>query len=284
MGKTKQKMAEELTLRNLSENTKNAYLRIAETFVKRYWQPAEEMGEIEVRAYLLERMAKVQPATVAIECAALKFLYVTTLDRPEVFARIPTPKVPKRKPDVLAGSEVIELLAAVKSLKNRTVLTTAYGAGMRVSEACSLRVDDIDSKRMLIKIRGGKGDKDRYVMLAQNLLQGLREYWKVIKPPKPFLFPGQRAQSHIAPRTVQSALKKAVAKVGLTKRVTPHTLRHAFATHLLESGTDIRTVQVLLGHASIRSTQLYTHISNVHIATAESPLDKLGTKEGEVLG
>ncbi len=284
MGKTKEKKTEELELRNFSENTKKAYLRIAESFVKHFWRPAEEMGELEVRAYLLERIEKVQPATVALECAALKFLYVKTLDRPEVFARIPTPKVPKKKSDVLAGSEVIDLLTAVQPLKNRTVLATAYGAGMRVSEACSLRVDDIDSKLMLIKIREAKGDKDRYVMLAQSLLHGLREYWKVTKPPKQFLFPGQMPDSHVAPRTVQSALKKAVAKVGLTKRVTPHTLRHSFATHLLDTGTDIRTVQVLLGHASIRSTQLYTHISPKRIATTKSPLDKLGTKEGEVLG
>jgi site-specific recombinase XerD len=137
---------------------------------------------------------------------------------------------------------------------------------------------------MLIKIRNGKGAKDRYVMLAENLLLGLREYWKAERPPRPWLFPGQKPNTHIGPDAVRNALGKAVEVTGLTKRVTPHVLRHSFATHLLETGADIRTVQVLLGHNSIRTTQLYTRISAAHVARTKSPLDQLGTKEGEVLG
>ena len=279
-------MAEDLSLRNLSKHTKAAYLRIAKSFVKHFWRPAEEMGEHEIRAYLLNRKEKdkVEPSTLAVDCAALKFLYGVTLNRPEVAVRIPNPKVPKKIPDVLAGSEVVDLLASVESLQHRATLTTAYGAGMRISEACGLQFKDIDSKRGVIKIPEGKGKKDRYVMLSKNLLVGLRGYYKATRPPGPWMFPGKKSGSHIDPESVRKELRKAVETLGLTKRVTPHTLRHAFATHLLETGADIRTVQVLLGHASIRTTQLYTHLSTAHVARTESPLDKLGTKEGEVLG
>ncbi len=284
MGKTRDRMAADLELGNYSENTRDAYLRIARSFVRYFMRPAEEMGEHEVRTYLLNRRKNVKPGTVAIDLAALKFLFETTLNRPEVVARIPWPRVPKNVPDVLAGSEVILLLAAVDSLKHRTILMIAYGAGLRIQEACSLQIGDIDSKRMVIKVREGKGDKDRYVMLANNLLQGLREYWKATRPPGPWLFVGQKPNTHIGAAAVRDALKKAVEAVGLSKRVTPHVLRHSFATHLIETGTDIRTIQVLLGHASIRSTQFYTRISTAHLARTRSPLDQLGTKEGKVLG
>jgi integrase/recombinase XerD len=284
--KTSVKMAQDLELRNFSKSTKDGYLRIAKSFVMHFWRPADEMGEREICIYLLNRKLKdkVSPATLAVDCAALKFLYGVTLNRPEVAVRIPNPKVPKKIPDVLAGTEVIDLLAAIESLPHRTILTAAYGVGMRISEACKLRAVDVDSKRMLIKIPQGKGNKDRYVMLPQNLLSGLREYYKATCPPKPWLFPGKKPGSHIDPESVRIELRKAVEKIGLTKRVTPHTLRHSFATHLLETGADIRTVQILLGHASIRTTQLYTHLSTAHIARIESPLDKLGTTKGEVLG
>lgn len=284
MGKTHDKMTEALALGNYADNTRDAYVRIARAFVKHFRRPADEMGEHEVRTYLLNRKEKVQPATLALDVSALKFLYEVTLNRPEVVARIPYPKIPKKIPDVLAGSEVIQILAAVESQKHRTILMTAYGAGMRITSACALRIDDIDSKRMVIKIREDKGGKDRYVMLAENLLYGLREYWKATRPSKPWLFPGQKPQTHIGPDAVRAALKKAVEKIELTKRVTPHVLRHSFATHLLETGADIRTVQVLLGHGSIRSTQLYTHISRAHVAKIRSPLDLIGKKRGEVLG
>lgn len=242
------------------------------------------MGEHEVRTYLLNRMERVKPATVAIDLAAIKFLYDVTLDKPQVVARIPWPKIPKPLPDVLSGSEVVELLEAVGSIKHRTILTTAYGAGLRISEACSLQVRDIDSKRMLIKIRSGKGAKDRYVPLAKTLIGALRAYFKQTKPPQPWLFPGGTKDRPISPDAVRDALRKAVTKIGLTKRVTPHMLRHAFATHMLETGADIRLVQVILGHSSIRTTQRYVKVSSAHISRTESPLDRLGTDKGKVLG
>ena len=284
MGDTRDKMIADLVLGNYSNSTRDAYLRIAKAFIKYYRRPADELGEHEVRTYLLNRLETVQPATVSVDQAALKFLYEVTLDRPEVVTRIPWPKVPKHLPDILAGSEVMALLTAIESLKHRTILTAAYGAGLRITEACSLGIDNIDSKRMLIKVRKGKGNKDRYVMLAENLLVWLRTYFKATRPPRPWLFPGEKPGTHIGPGAVRAALRKAVDQVGLTKRVTPQVLRHSFATHLVETGTDIRTVQVLLGHSSIRSTQLYTRVSTAHVARTKSPLDRLGTEEGKVLG
>lgn len=284
MGKVKDKMTADLTLGNYSDNTKDAYLRIAAAFVSYYRRPPAQMGEHEVREYLLNRMGQVKPATVALDIAAITFLYAVTLNKPEVVARIPRPKVPKPLPDVLSGSEVVELLEAVESLRHRTILSVAYGAGLRINEVCSLLQRDIDSKRMVIKVRRAKGGKDRYVMLAQKLLEALRAYYRATRPPKPWLFPGQTAGHHITPNAVRKALDKAVAKTGLKKRVTPHMLRHAFATHMLENGADIRLVQVLLGHSSIRSTQIYTHVSSTHIAKTESPLDRIGTDKGDVHG
>lgn len=280
---TRDKMASELDLRNYAKSTKDCYLRSAKNFIKHFMQPAEQLGEDEIRTYLLQRMATVKTSTLRVELAAIRFLYDITLDRPEVVARIPWPKKDTPLPDILSGSEVILLLAAVKSQKHRTILTCAYGAGLRISEACSLRHDDIDSKRMLIKIRNTKGGKDRYVMLADNLLHGLREYFRSVRPPRPWLFPGHH-NGHIGPNAVRKALRKALKEVSLKKHVTPHTFRHAFATHLLETGTDIRTIQVLLGHGSIRSTQLYTRVSSAHVARTKSPLDNLGTEEGKILG
>lgn len=284
MGKTRDRMAQDLKLRNFRESTQKQYLAIAKNFIKYYRRPAEQLGEHEVRTYLLNRLERCQPSTVVVDHAALTFLYSITLDRPEVVIRIPSPKVPKKLPVVLAGTEVIDLLAAVDNLMYRTILTVAYGAGLRIFEACALEQRDIDSKRMVIMVRDGKGQKDRYVMLADNLLAGLRAYFKAVRPKPPLLFPGQKPGRPITIGTVRGALHKATDKTGLTKRVTPHVLRHSFATHLLETGADIRTVQLLLGHASIRSTQLYTHLSTAHIARTKSPLDRLGTEEGQVLG
>jgi integrase/recombinase XerD len=206
-----------------------------------------------------------------------------TLDRSRVAERIPWPKVPHKQPDILSGSEVAKLLKAVSSLVPAMALTTAYGAGLRISEACRLRVEDIDGKRKLIHVRLGKGGKDRYVMLGDRLLEGLREYWVKVKP-RGWLFPGAKTGRPLSPDAVRKALERARKVAKLKKRVTTHALRHAFATHLLESGTDIRIIQVLLGHASIRTTARYTQVSNKLIASTKSPLDLLGTKKGAALG
>jgi site-specific recombinase XerD len=273
-------MLADLELRNYSKTTRANYVSAARRFVGHFMQPAEKLGEQEVREYLLYRGKRFTPNTVAVDLAALKFLYDVTLNRPEVVARVPYPKLPKKLPDILSQSEVVSLLEAVPSLKHRTILMASYGAGLRIGEACALHHSDIDSPRMLIKVRQGKGKKDRYVMLAQKLLLGLREYFRVTRPPKPWLFPGQNPGQHLCPGTVREKLHQAVEAVGLTKRVTPHGLRHSFATHLLDAGTDIRTIQVLLGHSSIRTTQLYTQVSQAHLAGTQSPLDQL-TGQGQ---
>jgi site-specific recombinase XerD len=161
---------------------------------------------------------------------------------------------------------------------------TTYGAGLRISEACRLRVADIDSKRMLIHIRDGKGGKQRYTMLCHRLLEVLRAYFKQMRPSGEFLFPGQKPGSHLAVSSVRKVLHLAIKDCGIEKRVTPHVLRHSFATHLLDTGTDIRTIQVLLGHNSIQTTQVYTQVSPQHIGRVESPLDLLGTRKAKVLG
>jgi site-specific recombinase XerD len=243
-----------------------------------------ELGEAAIKQYLGHlQMKGVSAETLKLNVAGVKFLYSVTLDRPKVAERIPWPQVAHKKPDILSGTEVATLLEAVPSLVAAMVLTTAYGAGLRISEVCRLRAEDIDGKRKLIHVRLGKGRKDRYVMLSERLLDALRKYWVRVRP-QDWLFPGMKKGQPLSETAVRKALKRAAIAVKLQKRVTTHGLRHAFATHLLESGTDIRIIQVLLGHASIRSTARYTQVSAKHIASTKSPLDLLGTKQGAALG
>lgn len=286
MGEVCTKMTEDLKLRAYRAATEHEYLRCARAFVAHYMRPPSELGEREIRAYLLHLLVvkKVSAATEKVHLAAIKFLYCHTLDRPEEVVRIPWPRVPHPLPVVLSGTEVMQVLGAVESIKHRAILSAAYGAGLRIGEACALCVQDIDSRRMVIHIRDGKRGRDRYVMLGQRLLDLLRTYWKAEHPPAPYLFPGQKPGTTISANAVRQALYGAVRTAGLRKRVSPHTLRHGFATHLHESGTDLRTIQELLGHASIRTTARYTHISTRHIARTRSPLDLLGTPEAAVLG
>jgi site-specific recombinase XerD len=280
------KLGQDLQLANYRPSTMKAYRRCVERFLGHYRRPVAELREQEVRGFLLHLIneKKAGPENEKMHLAALRFFFETTLGRPEEVVRIPWPKVPRRLPDILSGTEVEKLLLAVEPPKYRAVVVATYAAGLRISEGCSLLTSDIDSKRMLIHVRNGKRGRDRYVMLAQRLLVLLREYWKLTRPAGPYLFPGQEAGAPVSPTAVRCALRGAAEKTGLTKRVTPHTLRHAFATHLLETGTDIRTIQVLLGHSSIRSTTIYTRVSTQHIGRVTSPLDRLGTREGAVLG
>lgn len=281
MGQLRDKMKADLKLRRYRRGTADKYLRCARAFVAYHRRPADQMGEAEIREYLLDLVDKrgASPATHKMHVAALKFLYGVTLGRPEVAVKIAWPRVPTKLPDILDGSEVERLLAHVHSVKHRAILMTAYGAGLRVGEACSLQTTDIDSRRGLIHVRDGKRGRDRFVMLSPRLLAFLRRYWMVARPPGPELFPGREGGS-ISPEAVRSALHAAVARAGVTKRVTPHVLRHTFATHLLEGGEDIRTIQVLLGHSSIRTTAHYTHVSARHIGRTQSPLDRLAEDKG----
>jgi site-specific recombinase XerD len=277
-------MAQDLKLKNLAEKTQKTYLRCCTGFAGYHMRSPRELGETAIKEYLGHLQLKgAGPEKLKMHVAGLKFLYGVTLDRAKVAERLPWPKVPHKKPDILSGTEVTKLLGAVTSLVPAMALMTAYGAGLRITEVCKLRVEDIDGKRKLIKVRLGKGRKDRYVMLADRLLEALRQYWAKVRP-EGWLFPGRQKGKHLHPTTVQWALKEAARAVKLKKRVTPHVLRHSFATHLLETGNDIRVIQVLLGHASIRTTARYTQVSNKLIGSTKSPLDLLGTKKASVLG
>lgn len=286
MGQLRDRMAEDLKLRGYSRHTCRKYLQCAATFVAHYQRPPAQMGEREVRGFLLylANEKKVSASTRHIYVGAIRFLYAVTLRRPEVVAAIPWPKVPYKLPEVLSGTEVTRLLEAVRLPKYRAILLTAYASGMRVSEVCALRMDAIDTARMLIHVRGGKGGRDRFVMLSPKVLLTLRAWWLVGRPAGPELFPGHAPGTCVSSAAVRVALSRAVAACKLGKRVTPHVLRHTFATHLLEMGTDLRTIQVVLGHQSIRSTAHYTHVSAAQVRRTKSPVEVLDTPEGKALG
>jgi site-specific recombinase XerD len=267
-------MLEDLRLKNYALATIDQYLRCADSLLAALPVPPSKAREQHIRKYLLAMNDK-SPAARKMHVAAIRFLFAVTLRRPKVVATLPYPKVAYRLPDILDATEVHRLLEAVEPPRHRAVLMAAYGAGMRISEACSLLTTDIDSQRGVIHIRQGKGDRDRLVMLSPTLLMALREYWKLYRPPPPVLFPGEKPGTFVSHDAVRYALRTARSKAGITKRISPHGLRHAFATHLLENGADIRTIQVLLGHSSIRSTARYTQVSTAHIKKTPSPLDRL---------
>jgi integrase/recombinase XerD len=277
MGQLRDKMKDDLRLRGYSLKTCKEYVRCATKYVAFHRRPPSEMGESEVRAFLLHLSGKqgCSAANHKMHVAAIRFLYGVTLERPELAARIPWPRVPITLPVVLDGTEVERLFECLGSIKYRAVLMTVYATGMRISEACGLHVSDIDSRRGVIHIRRGKGNRDRYVMLSPRLLVCLREYWRATRPKGPELFPGRDPHTSVSVDAVRAALSTAVKNAGIQKRVIPHLLRHSFATHLLEAGEDIRTIQVLLGHGSIRTTARYTQVSQRHVARTQSPLDRL---------
>jgi site-specific recombinase XerD len=236
------------------------------------------LGEAEIRAFLdhLVRERRVGRSTHGVYVAAIHFLYRGTLDRSATVQRILYPRrTSERLPEILSQAEVEQLLSAVGRLKHRAMLMVAYGAGLRVSELCALFPTDIDSQRMLIRVRAGKGDKDRYVMLSTRLLATRREYWRLRSPRETSLFPSPRPGKPLSRMAVWHVVHRAARRARLRKRVTPHTLRHCVATHLLEAGTDIRVIQVLLGHRSLRTTLRYARVSREHVGAGQSPLDAL---------
>jgi len=278
MGELYQKMSQDLAIKNLAAGTREPYLRCCCEFARYHRRSPKEMGLTEIKDYLGRMVCQgASPEKLKMHVAGLKFLYGVTLDRQDVAEKIPWPKVPHKKPDVLSLSEVERLLDAAMSASqvSAVVSMAAYGAGLRISEACRLRPEDIDSARKLIHVRLGKGGKDRYVMLSERLLEILRSYWVQVRPQGGWLFPGRKPGKPITSHAVGKALHGAATKAKLRKKVTPHLLRHSFATHLLEAGTDIRVIQVLLGHSSVRTTARYTQVSERHIGTVKSPLDKL---------
>jgi integrase/recombinase XerD len=283
MGKTRDQMIQDLQLRGLSEKTSKEYVRYARRFVAYHGRPAEGMGLPEIRQFLLHRLVddKVSHATQKVTIAALRFLYGTTLKRPEVAVEIRYPKVKSALPGVLSGTEVGQLLGAMESPMYRAITMATYGAGLRVSEVVALRPEDIDSQRMLIHIRGAKGGRDRMVPLPERVLFTLRQYYRAVRPTGPFLFPGKEPGHHISVDAFRHHLHEAARNAGLQKRTHPHVLRHSFATHLLELGTDIRVIQMLLGHSSILTTLRYTRVTPRHVARVQSPIDVLDTPEAK---
>lgn len=284
MGQLRNRMETDLKLAGYSPSTRKIYLIYARLFAKHFMRSPAEMGEDEVKQYLLHMVEekKCSRETLRQVRSALKFLYTTTLKRPVEVEHIPVPRRHHRLPTVLSGTEVQRLIDAVESPKYRAIVMCQYAGGLRISEACRLRPEDLDSKRMLIHIRDGKGNRDRYTVLSQRLLAFLRDYYRMHRP-KGWLFPGM-GDGHVSPSATRLVFRAAVSKAGISKKVTPHVLRHCFATHLLESGVDVTVIQALLGHGSVQATAVYTHISVEHIGRVKSPLDLLGTPDAEPLG
>jgi site-specific recombinase XerD len=268
-------MREELRLRNYSRKTQRAYLGHARRFLLGGGKPVEALQAADARAYvvsLLERNLSRSHRDQAI--SAIRFLALHVLHRSELISDAPRPRKEKRLPSVLSGEEVRRVLAHVANAKHRALLMLIYSAGLRVSEAVRLKPADLDVDRRLLHVRGGKGRKDRYTLLSEVAIQAVQEY-RSTHAPGAYLFPGTRLDRPLAARTAQKIVERARQAAGIQKRLTPHTLRHSFATHLLEAGTDIRYIQELLGHASTKTTEIYTHVSRRDIGRIRSPLDDL---------
>jgi integrase/recombinase XerD len=275
-------MLEELQRRNLSPITIRIYLRAVEDFAQYFKMSPDKLRPEHIRQYQAHLFTdrKLDAISVAQQLSALRFFFLKTLKRPWMVEDMPFPKRPIRLPQVLSQEEVERLIQCAGSPLHRIWLLMLYATGMRREELVRLKIGDIDSDRMLIRIRQGKGKKDRDVMLSPRLLQELRQYWRLANPkPKTYLFPGkgshQNADVPIDSRSIFNAVQQAAKRAGIDKRVHPHTLRHSFATHLLESGADLRTIQVLLGHADLKTTCRYLHLSERHLKATASPLDSL---------
>ena len=269
----RQQMIQDMGLRNLTPRTQKEYLRWIGTFADFHRETPDVLGLEEVREYLVHLLnEKKRPSTFAVARAALKFLYKNTLQRSWALVDfIPVPKREKRLPVILDQSEVAHLIDSTKNVRHRAIMMTLYAAGLRVSEVTNLRVSDIDSKRMMIRVEQGKGQKDRYVMLSPRLLEELRSYWKAMRP-NPWLFGGN---SPISTRAIEKAVTRTAKAAGISKPVSPKTLRHCFATHMLEGGARIEQIQLLLGHRSLRTTMVYIRISTSTVCAGQSPLDLL---------
>ena len=276
----RQAMLEELHRRNYAATTIKAYVRIIEDFTRYFRRPPDRLGPQQLRQYQAHLFTdrKLQPGTVQQHVAALRFFYVKTLKRRYLLDELPHPKRGHKLPTILSPEEVAQLIEAARNLFHRTMLMTLYGTGVRRAELCRLRVTDIDRPRMMVHIRNGKGGHDRDVPLSVTLLETLRVYWRWMKP-QTYLFPGTvknwRADVPITPKMPWEACRAAARRAGLTQRLSPHTLRHCFATHLLEAGADLRTIQLLLGHRKLEHTLIYLHLSRRHLATVPNPLDTL---------
>jgi site-specific recombinase XerD len=274
-------MIEDMTVRGFTDKTRSDYIRNVRSFAAFIGRSPDAATPEDLRRFQLHQtQTGVQPPSVNSAVSALRFFFTVTLDRPDLARRLTVVRQPRRLPTVLSAEEVALLLRAAPGPKYRAALATAYGAGLRVSEVVALKVDDVDSERLLLRVERGKGRKDRQAMLSPQLLALLRAWWREgrrlgVLLPRGWLFPGRNPVEPLSTRQLNRAVHAAAEAAGISKRVTPHTLRHSFATHLLEQDIDIRVIQVLLGHAKLDTTALYTRVASTTIRAVTSPLDRL---------
>jgi integrase/recombinase XerD len=272
----RRRMIEDMEIRNFAHNTQLSYLQQVSSFAKYFQRSPELLGPDDIRAYQVHVTSerKLAPGSLSIIASALRFLYKVTLRCEWVDTEIPLPKAPFKLPIILSREEVAHFLESIGSLKHRMILMTAYAAGLRVTEATRLKITDIDSQRMMIRVEQGKGANDRYVMLSPQLLEFLRAYWRAAHPAE-WLFPGDIPGRPISRYAVEQACQKAHRVSGIKKPITPHSLRHGFAAHLLESGTDVRRIQLLMGHRSLATTARYLKVATTTVCATTSPFDLL---------
>jgi integrase/recombinase XerD len=274
----RKRMTEDMQVRNLALNTQMSYVQQVSLFARYFNTSPDLLGPEDIRTYqvYLTNEKKLAPSSILIAVSALRFLYKVSLHKDWSFEdMIPAPKKPEKLPVILSPEETLQFLDSVDSTKHHAILTSCYAAGLRISESIHLKPTDIDSQRMVIRVEQGKGQKDRYVMLSPKLLETLRSYWRAVRPTGGWLFEGDIAGQPINRGSVELACQKARRRSGIRKPITPHSLRHAFAVHLLESGTDVRTIQLLLGHRSLATTARYLRIATSKVCSTSSPLDLL---------
>jgi integrase/recombinase XerD len=275
-----QRMREELVRRNYAATTIHSYTKAVEHFQRHIDKPLDQLGPDDLRSYHAHLLGdrKLAVNTVVLNICALRFLYIKVLKRRDMKEDLPYPKQRQRLPVILSPAEVAQLIGAASNLYHRTMLMTLYSTGLRRAELCRLKVSDIDSKRMMLRVVQGKGGIDREVPLGKKLIPILREYYRWMRP-QTYLFPGPinhlRADKPITEKMVWQAVREASNRAGIKKHVTPHTLRHCFATHLLESGADLRSIQMMLGHSDLEATTVYLHLSRRHLQATANPLDQI---------
>ena len=276
----RRRMLEDMEIRNFTRNTQLSYLQQVSSFAKYFMRSPDTLGPEQIRAYqvYVTQERKLAPGSLSIIASALRFLYKVTLKREWVEEVIPLPKTPFKLPVILSFEEIAHFLGSIASLKHRTILMICYAAGLRITEATRLKITDIESQRMMIRVEQGKNQKDRYVMLSPQLLEILRAYWTAARP-KSWLFPGDMPGQPLTRGAVEAACKKALRVSGIKKPITPHSLRHAFATHLLETGTDVRKIQLLMGHRSLATTARYLKVATTTVCATTSPFDLLPRPE-----
>ena len=271
----RQRMIDDMTARRFTEDTQKDYVRNVRIFAAFLGRSPDTATREDLRRFQLHMaQQQISPGSINAAIAALRFFFTVTLERPDLVRPLTIVNKPRKAPVVLSQEEVARLLEAAPGLKSKAALSVAYGAGLRVSEVANLKVRDIDSERMTLRVEQGKGQRDRYVMLSPQLLGLLRDWWRAARP-QVWLFPGQNPINPITPRQLNRAVAAAKDLAGIAKRVSPHTLRHSFATHLLEQNVDIRVIQVLLGHAKLETTALYTRVAVNTIRDVKSPLERL---------